>query len=67
MDIQNKRLDDALGIIAKLCDLDVQHESNVIFISTLAERHKAQETTCRWSAGYIPEFMCKDIRRHQDE
>jgi general secretion pathway protein D len=43
MDIQNRGLNEALGIIAKLCDLDVRHEGGVIFISTMAETRAAEE------------------------
>jgi hypothetical protein len=45
MDIHDKSLDEMLAIIAKLCNLTVRREGDVIFITTLAEIRKAQENS----------------------
>ena len=43
MDIRDKSFDELLAIIAKVCDLAVRREGDVIYISTPAEIRKAQE------------------------
>ncbi len=43
MDLQNKCLDDALTIIAKLCRLKVRRDGDVVFVSTAAEVRAAEE------------------------
>jgi general secretion pathway protein D len=43
MDIQNKTLDEALGIISKLCRLAVRREADVVYISTPLEVRQAEE------------------------
>jgi beta-lactamase regulating signal transducer with metallopeptidase domain/type II secretory pathway component GspD/PulD (secretin) len=43
MNVQNKTLDDMLALIARVCNLVVRRDGDMIFISTLAEERKTQE------------------------
>ena len=43
MDVRNRTIDDTLALIAKVCNLVIRRESNIVFVSTRAEMRKAEE------------------------
>jgi beta-lactamase regulating signal transducer with metallopeptidase domain/type II secretory pathway component GspD/PulD (secretin) len=43
MNVQNKTLDEMLALIARICNLVVRREGDMIFVSTPAEARRAQE------------------------
>jgi type II secretory pathway component GspD/PulD (secretin)/beta-lactamase regulating signal transducer with metallopeptidase domain len=43
MDIRDRPFDEALAMIAKVCNLVIRHEGDTVIVSTLAEERKAEE------------------------
>ncbi len=43
VDLQNKTLDEMLGVITRLCDISVRREKDILYVSTPAEQRAAEE------------------------